>query len=145
RDEAAEDFAGNVDHAVVHREDFLRVVVLALAFEPGVETGQVLTVEEADHVLRIIGGRKRSEAGQDNGQDGKRKAANASAEHGGQPFVEGEESPIRSAIVSAVDRERQLRLRSGWLGDGEQDWHLGAKAEVLRSLADVELQSCFAL
>src|SRR5262249_59830751 len=59
RNEAAEHLAGHVDHTVMNGEYFLRIVVLAVAFEPGVEVGQVRAVEQADGAGLCVRRRRR--------------------------------------------------------------------------------------
>src|SRR5262249_16884054 len=71
-DEAAEDLPGDMDHAIVHGEDFFRIVVLALAAKPGVEAGQVLAIEELGNAVFVIGAGLISPSQQERGEDRKK-------------------------------------------------------------------------
>src|SRR5438552_1881839 len=85
----AEALAADVQDAVSHGEDLLRVVALAVA-EPGGPAGEVLAVEELDGFggsgrLFLVVGRNRSQA--ERGEEGERQERGpAEVTHAAAPF-----------------------------------------------------------
>src|SRR5262249_25431886 len=85
-DETAPGLARDADHAVLDGEDAIRVLVLAMTLEPGVEALKVLAIEQVDDLFGRVGGhgplscRKRRQEGQ------QQRDLDAVASHGNSPF-----------------------------------------------------------